>query len=348
MKVDNNFDKSELKALINAKYNLKVHRLTFIPEGEDSYCYLAQSESGEKYFVKAQSIAPDRDMEAILRLTTDLHTRCGLPSVVAPLPTMDGRLKTGWRDFHVAVFNFIEGNSRWDLWKVGEDFTEADMCRVGELFAEFHQRTEWAESASIPTEQFNLERETDLFTVLNAAEKSSQPQNRYQRQLLERVSTHRSEIQRSLERFEGLQKTARSMENPFVITHGDPSPGNIILDTENRLHIIDWDGIGFGPPEKDLVHFTDGGFEPFLNGYLRQFRPERLEVDIFAFYIYHWALCEIADFGTRILYQNTGDTQNAHDWDSLLEYLPPNREYMELGISKIARILNEHGLGNNA
>ena len=339
MKVDNNLDKSELKALINTEYALNVDMLTFIPEGEDSYCYLAASRSGEKYFVKAHRAAPSKRLDVVLLLAADLHTRCNLSSVVSPLKTKSCELNIPWKNLDIAVFDFIEGKSRWDFWKAGADFTDEDLSRVGVLIAELHKSTDLVKRESLPIEQFDLRLQTELVNVLNAAEKSNTRPNRYQQELLAALSVHKSGILRTFERFKNLQRSAQAMNTPFVITHGDPSPGNIILDTENNLRLIDWDGIGFGPPEKDLVFFTGEQFEPFLSSYLSHFRPRQLEIDLFAFYIYHWALCEIADYGTRILYQNVDERQNEHDWESIQEYLPPDREYIESGISEIAKKL---------
>ncbi len=339
MKVDNNLDKSELKTLLNTEYALNVDMLTFIPEGEDSYCYLATSRSGEKYFVKAHRAAPSKRLDLVLQLVADLYTRCNFSSVVSPLETKSCKLNIPWENLDVAVFDFIEGKSRWDFWKAGEDFTNEDLSRVGVLIAELHKNTDLVKRESLPIEQFDLRLQTELVNVLSVAEKSNTPLNRHQQELLTALSVHKSEILRTFERFKDLQRSARAMNNPFVITHGDPSPGNIILDTEDNFRLIDWDGIGFGPPEKDLVFFTGERFGPFLGSYLSHFGPCQLEIDLFAFYIYHWALCEIADYGTRILYQNVDERQNEHDWESIQEYVPPDREYMESGISEIAKKL---------
>ena len=339
MKVDNNFDKSELKVLINADYALDIEMLSFIPEGEDSYCYLATSRDGEKYFVKAYRDVPSKRLNLTLQLTVDLYTRFNLSSVVSPLKTKSCKLSIPWENLEVAVFDFIEGKSRWDFWNAGEDLTNDDLCRLGVLIAELHKSTDLVKRESIPIEQFNLRLQSELVNVLAAAEKPEIFSNNHQKELLAALSAHKSEILRTFECFRNLQQSVRAINNSFVITHGDPSPGNIILDAENNLRFIDWDGIGFGPPEKDLVFFTGERFEPLLSSYLGRFGDCQLEIDIFAFYIYHWTLCEIADYGTRILYRNVDERQNEHDWESIQEYLPPDREYMESGISEIARLL---------
>ena len=348
MKVDNAFDKTELKNLLNAAYGINVQSLTFLPEGEDSYGYIVMSETGEKYFAKASTSVP----EASLRIASRLRERGGISEVVAPIKTHAGTLRIAWHDFRVSLFPFIEGKSRWELWQTGEDFSDAALAKCGELLAKIHNCTDAIESepddiaagtgtgprreASMAIYDFPLRHE--LFAVLDAAEKRKPCQNRYQRQLLEAISQHREAILQTLARYDSLGSSSAALQTPVVITHGDATPGNLILDAENRLHLIDWDGARFGPPEKDLVSFTGERFEIVLDAYLKR-RPATLHADIFGFYIYEWTLNEIRDYGTKILFKNSDAQQNEYDWESLQEYLPPARDAMEVGIAAIRKVL---------
>ena len=152
-------------------------------------------------------------------------------------------------------------------------------------------------------------------------------------------------ILETMERYDSLGRSAEALQTPFVITHGDPTPGNLILDTENRLHLIDWDGVRLGPPEKDLVSFTGERFEVVLERYLTERQSDvSLHADIFGFYIYEWTLNEIRDYSTKILFKNRDTQQNEYDWESLQDYLPPDRASMEDGIAAIRDTLDRCGI----
>ncbi|CAI8054018.1 hypothetical protein GBAR_LOCUS29524 [Geodia barretti] len=223
MKVDNAFDKTELLQHLKTAYALPLQSITFLPEGEDSYGYIATSETGEKYFAKASTSVPD----ICLQYVSLLRYRCDISGVVAPLETSDGR-------------------SRWDLWKVGKDFTDAELDQTAALLATIHLCT--------------------------------------------------NEI-----------------------------------DTR--------------PAEKDLVAFTGERFDVVLDGYVERKRNGvTLHVDIFGFYIYEWTLNEIRDYSTKILFKNKDTQQNEYDWESLQDYLPPNRELMEDGIAAIQGTLDKYGV----
>ncbi|RKU14858.1 hypothetical protein C6503_14305 [Candidatus Poribacteria bacterium] len=339
MKVDNTFDKTELLQNLSTAYALSLQSITFFPEGEDSYGYVVASETGEKYFVKASTSVPN----SRLQVASLLRHQCNISGVVAPLETLEGTLSVPWQDFRVSLFPFIEGKSRWDLWKVGKDFTDTELSQTGALLATIHGYTDTVASNNLAVATYDLPLRQELHIVLDAPRKIS-PQNEYQKQLLEAITQHRSKILQTLERYDSLGRSASALQTPFVITHGDPTPGNLIIDAENRLYIIDWDGVGLGPPEKDLVSFTGERFEVVLESYLAERRnPVRLHADIFGFYIYEWTINEIRDYGTKILFKNDDAQQNAYDWESLQDYLPPKRKLMEDGIEVIRNTLGRFG-----
>ena len=341
MKVDNAFDKSELLQHLRVSYALPLCAITFLPEGEDSYGYIVVSETGEKYFAKASTSVPD----ACLRVASLLRHRCNISGVVAPLETRDGALSIPWQDFQVSLFPFIEGKSRWDLWKVGKDFTDMELKQTAALLATIHHSTDAIDPSFLPVAKYDLPLRHELHTVLETAVRKTPSQNQYQKQLLEALATHRSSILKTMDRYDELGRSAAASQTSFVITHGDPTPGNLILDTKDQLHLIDWDGVCLGPPEKDLVSFTGERFEVVLKRYLTEREYDvSLHVDILGFYIYEWTLNEIRDYSTKILFKNKDTQQNTYDWESLQDYLPPDRELMEDGIAAIRDTLGKCGV----
>ena len=340
MKVDNNFDKAELFQHLSIAYGLPLQSITFFPEGEDSYGYVVLSENGGKYFAKASTSVPN----SCLQVASLLRRQCNISGIVAPLETLEGTLSVPWQNFQVSLFPFIDGKSRWDLWKVGKDFTDVELLQTAALLATIHGYTDTVASNNLTVATYDLPLRQELHIVLDAPRKIS-PQNEYQKQLLDAIAQHRSKILQTLERYDSLGRSASALQTPFVITHGDPTPGNLIIDAENRLHIIDWDGVCLGPPEKDLVSFTGERFEVVLESYLAEKQNGIvLHPDIFGFYIYEWTLNEIRDYGTKILFKNDDAQQNEYDWESLQDYLPPDRELMEDGIAAVRNTLGRYDL----
>ena len=103
MKVDNAFDKTELLKRLRTAYDLFLQSITFFPEGEDSYGYIATSETGEKYFVKASTSVPDTCPAGCITSTAPDAT---YPGVVAPLETLEWRAEhslAGFSSFVVSI-----------------------------------------------------------------------------------------------------------------------------------------------------------------------------------------------------------------------------------------------------
>ena len=341
MKVDNAFDKTELLQNLSAAYAIPLCSITFLPEGEDSYGYITVSETGEKYFAKVSTSVPN----ICLQVASFLRHRCNISGVVAPLETRDGALSIPWQDFQVSLFPFIEGESRWDLWKVDKDFTDAELSQTAALLATIHRSTDVIDLSCLPVAKYDLPLRNELYTALEAPTKKISSQNQCQKQLLKALTQHRSAVLETLDRYDNLGHAAVIQQTPFVVTHGDPTPGNLILDTKDQLHLIDWDGVCLGPPEKDLVSFTGERFEVVLERYLTERECDvSLHADIFGFYIYEWALNEIRDYSTKILFKNKDTQQNEYDWESLQDYLPPDRELMEDGIVAIRDTLGKCGV----
>ena len=339
MKVDNPFDKTELVQCLRNAYGLPLASITFFPEGEDSYGYIVVSETGEKYFAKASTRVP----EACLQAASVLRRK--IPGVVGPLETSDGTLRVAWQTFQVSLFPFIEGESRWDMWRAGKDFTDAELRQTGSLLAALHGCPEAIETSRLGVRAYDLPLRTELYSVLAAPEKQEAPQNSYQQQLLVALTKHRSAILETIARYDELGRSGVESGASLVITHGDPTPGNLILDRGGHLHLIDWDGVAFGPAERDLVAFTGERFDVVLENYLKASSdPVVLHADIFGFYIYEWTLNEIRDYGMKLLFKSADTQQNQYDWESLQDYLPPDRKAMEAGIVAVRETLGRYGV----
>jgi spectinomycin phosphotransferase len=86
----------------------------------------------------------------------------------------------------------------------------------------------------------------------------------------------RAEIQALVARFETLSQQLRTQHPPLVLCHADVHPNNILIDTDDRFWLVDWDDTQLAPKECDLMMGVGGlGNYPagpreagwFLSGY---------------------------------------------------------------------------------
>ena len=126
----------------------------------------------------------------------------------------------------------------------------------------------------------------------------------------------------------------------FVLTHGDPNLANILVGEQGEPFLVDWGDVGLGPPERDLMAFTEVRFELFLRQYAADFGRPRLHESVFAFYFYRWVLQEIADYTTRILRDTTAE-EDQHAWSCLTPYLPIPHAEIKAGLRNVIGVIGK-------
>ena len=108
----------------------------------------------------------------------------------------------------------------------------------------------------------------------------------------------------------------------MVICHTDLHGGNLMMDDQGNLYILDWENALIAPPEHDLFFFT--GDERFWNVFLplyeRQFGPVSIDIEVLRFYYYRRTLEDIAGFVFRILQGDGGEERDRED----IEWLKGN------------------------
>ncbi len=107
-----------------------------------------------------------------------------------------------------------------------------------------------------------------------------------------------------------LQAYVKRANKPKVVCHTDLHGGNLILDEDGNLHILDWENAMIAPPEHDMIFFAgvDNFKKTFWPHYISKFPTASIDPKILRFYFYRRGLEDIADFVLRIL-RRDGDPE---------------------------------------
>src|SRR5829696_4011929 len=89
----------------------------------------------------------------------------------------------------------------------------------------------------------------------------------------------------------------------LVLCHGDLHTANLLVGADDRLAVVDWDGLLLAPRERDLMFVTGEERTRFLEGY----GPATLDRTVLAYYRWEWVVQELADYGTRVLDDRLGE-----------------------------------------
>jgi spectinomycin phosphotransferase len=113
-------------------------------------------------------------------------------------------------------------------------------------------------------------------------------------------------LRQAFARFDGLLDRVREAGGPYVITHGEPHPGNL-LRTRAGLCLVDWDMTALARPERDLWWVISGDQDAARYSWRTGWTVNQ---DALALYRLRWGLDDIAEFLSEIRgpHQRTADT----------------------------------------
>lgn len=109
-----------------------------------------------------------------------------------------------------------------------------------------------------------------------------------------------------------LGEACRAQSWKSVLCHADAHVGNVLLEPDGRLHLIDWDAPRIAPRERDLMFVTKGGIASehgpaeeaaFIDGY----GPASPDPLALAYYRYAWATDDLASYSDETLHPAPDD-----------------------------------------
>lgn len=265
------FDERALIAALRAGWGIDVSEVEYLPVGFGSHHWAA----GDEWFVKV-----DKDDDGLRRSFAVAHA-LELEFVVAPVPTVDGGLfQELISPYVVTVFPMIDG--------VPGEFgphRASDISEISRMLTLLHDATPRVTHLARRT-SLQLPGRAELTQTMAETDRpwTNGPHAEPARRLLAR---HTRLIERWLTELDQLADAVRSSDLDWVVTHGEPHPGNV-LRTAAGLRLIDWTTVRIAPRERDLwmlAHMVDAD-------------PVDLDIPVnaeaVAFYRKLWVLADIA------------------------------------------------------
>ncbi len=287
-------------ASVRASYGITVAGLTFLPIGDDSatWVYRLDAANGGSYFLKLRKGAANEPSFVVPR---HLHDQ-GVTHVMAALPTSTGALWVGVEEFALALYPFIDGATGTDA-----GMTEHHWVTYGATLRQIHE-------AELPPQVArHMRRESftpdwgGVVQRLDAHIAAHTFTNPPERELAAFWRDRRAEIRTLVDRAGTLGNSLRASSPPLVLCHGDIHTWNLLIDTTDRLWIVDWDETVLAPRERDLM-FVVGGIGPGLvwpheeAWFFAGYGATTVDPLALAYYRYAWALGDIGSYGERVCF----------------------------------------------
>jgi spectinomycin phosphotransferase len=238
-------------ACLQADYGLHVVEIAFLPLGIDPWAavYRAVSEDYAPYFVKLRWGAFDEASVTLPRILSGL----GIRQIIAPLTASTGRLWASLDGFKLILYPFVEGRNGYEV-----GLSDQQWVDFGRALRGVHTAAAPLElTLSIQRETYSAQWRENLKTFLEraAVETFDDPISIETAVFLKAKA---GAIRDLITRAERLAQKLRAQSPEFVVCHSDLHAGNVLLDANDALYIVDWDSPILAPKERDLMSIGGG------------------------------------------------------------------------------------------
>lgn len=196
---------------------------------------------------------------------------------------------------YITLYPFIEGTSGTDL-----RLNERNWVDFGKTMREIHNVELPPELKNhLQVETFSDVWRTTMLGLIKRFETESFTKPAAVA-LVEYINSKRNELSDLVAKAQKYAEALKAKQLPLVLCHGDIHVANLIVDTHDKLYVIDWDTLQLAPKERDLMYVgggiirndTEVEVQTFYVGYgeteidytaLSYYRIERVIEDICAF-----------------------------------------------------------------
>jgi spectinomycin phosphotransferase len=292
----------DVAAALARQWAVPVQDLSYLPVGFGGYHWLAVDQAGSRWFVTVSDLAAPwvLDLPAAMQTAAWLATEAGLEFVVAPVPTRAGQVVGSLDSRHaLTLFPYIEATPSRSEEPIDDDYRAALI----DMLAALH--TANPEGILVPSRPLELATRSAIDQALASlgVPWNGGPFAEPGRDLLAR---YERPLRQAFARFDGLLHRVRQADGPYVITHGEPHPGNL-LRTRAGLCLVDWDMTALDRPERDLWWVISGDQDAARYTWRTGWTVSQ---DALALYRLRWGLDDLAEFLSEIRgpHQRTADT----------------------------------------
>ncbi|MDP1608070.1 MAG: phosphotransferase, partial [Chlamydiales bacterium] len=236
---------------LKAHYGLEVASLIFLPLGADlnASVYKVQTFDQKYYFVKLKTgHHHDTGVEIV-----ELLQVAGIREIIPPIKTIHGKKTQRIDDFTLIVYPFVDGQDGFN-----RDLTDDQWATLGNALRQVHE-------IEVPLSiQHKIRRETysakwreivrSMYVYMEAKPIAGEIASKLQKFLKKNIPA----IRRLVDRAEQLGEKLQTQSPQFVLCHSDLHAGNVLIDGNHTIYIVDWDEFIMAPKERDLM-FIGGG-----------------------------------------------------------------------------------------
>lgn len=288
---------------LKTDYGISVSALTLLALGADINASVYKAETrGPSYFVKLKRGHHTDISVTILALLQ----ASGIQQIIPPIKTVHGKLTQHIDDFTLIVYPFVEGQNGFCY-----NLTDDQWVTLGKVLSQVHE-------FNVPTSiKERIRHETysskwreavrSLYAHVDGSLSGDETAVKLQTFMKER----RGVIRRLVDRAEFLSQKVQEQSPEFVLCHSDIHGGNVLIEENGALYIVDWDEPIMAPKERDLM-FIGGGVANIWNNpheeefFYKGYGRTKIDRVILAYYRHERIVEDIAEYAQALLLTRSG------------------------------------------
>ena len=280
---------------VRRAYGIPAQSATLLPGVSDAQvtAYRIDGDEGP-YFLKLRRDAPPPPLARHL-------ADAGITGVLAPLSPRDQRRSLHIGERTAILYPFIDGENAFRRPLQVDQWTA-----LGAMVRAMHDTTLPPSVIEAMRHETYSEEWCVLVRGYLTDVRPDGPDDVVAHEMMALLSTNEARIAALAEHAERLGASLRRRALPMVPCHGDLHAGNVLVDDEGSLTIVDWDDPVLAPRERDLM-FVGAGIGGVWNrpdesdAFYRGYGPISIDVEALAYYRCERIIEDVVAFGGQLL-----------------------------------------------
>lgn len=306
---------------LHTYYGIEIASLDILHLGADTEAFVYQARTLDQtpYFLKVKrGHSHDIALEII-----KLLEHGGVEQIISPLKTIQGQIAQRLDGFTLIVYPFVDGQDGFH-----QNLTDEQWITLGKVLKQIH-------GINVPLRvQDQIRKETyspkwrNIVRSIYAHLETLPITNELALTLQTFLKKNRSIIHRLVDRAELLGEKLQKQSPRCVLCHSDLHAGNVLIDQNGKIYIVDWDEPIMAPKERDLM-FIGGGVGNAWNQpheeilFYQGYGKTEIDQAVLSYYRHERIVEDIAIYSQELLIKTAEEKDKAEMYRHFLNMFAP-------------------------
>ncbi|MFH1801454.1 MAG: phosphotransferase [archaeon] len=288
----------KVKKFLERHYLIKVKEIDYFPIGEDGASYIIKTRN-KKYYCKVYNKFPIayasiRKIKITMDFLFCINKRFGFQNAPLPVKNKHRNVISKFKGHPVVLYNYINGRNLRKL-------SKEDYKKLGRILANLHLINK-KHFPKIKNEKIDLEWEKRILKSIKELKKGRFHKDSNCGVLKKVILGNEGIFLKGISFLEKRVKYIHKKRKNYIISHNDLHWGNL-MKGDDRIFLLDWDGLELALPEKDLMFFLKGlkMNNTFWKEYISH-RKHKIDKKALEYYVVRRLFSDITFFSRVILH----------------------------------------------